>query len=89
MESLIKHFKNWSEGNIIKTNVCAASVESPKGEFNVTIFSNNTNKPNRVKIRSPAYYNLQAVKLLAKGHLLADLITLIGTIDIVFGEVDR
>jgi len=89
MESLIKHFKSWSEGIIINTNTSVAAVESPKGEFLVTIFSNNTNKPDRVKVRSPAYYNMQVIKHLAKGHLLADLVTLIGTIDIVFGEVDR
>jgi NADH-quinone oxidoreductase subunit D len=89
MESLINHFKYWSEGIILTANTISSSVESPKGEFSVTIDSNNTNKPNRVKVRSPAYFNMQVVKHLARGHLLADLITLIGTIDVVFGEVDR
>lgn len=89
METLINHFKYWSEGLVLKTNTSSATVESPKGEFSVFLKTNGTNKPSRVKVKSPAYYNMQAVKLLARGHLLADLITLIGTIDIVFGEVDR
>jgi len=89
MESLIKHFKYWSQGFIVTKGLISAAVESPKGEFGVTIQSDNTNKPLKVKIRSPGYFNLQAVKYLAKGYLLADLITLIGTIDIVFGEIDR
>ena len=65
------------------------SVESPKGEFGVTLLANNTNKPYKCKIRSPAYHHLQVLPILAKGHFLADLVTLIGTVDIVFGEIDR
>lgn len=89
MESLIKHFKYWSEGIKINSNIVNSSVESPKGEFSVFINSDGTNKPNRVKVKSPAFYSLQVLKKLSVGHLLADLITLIGTIDVVFGEIDR
>ncbi len=89
MEKLIKHFKNWSDGFIIQPNWTYQSIESPKGEFGVSIVSDGTNKPYRCKVRSPSYQNLQALPQLAKGHFLADLVTLIGTIDIVFGEIDR
>jgi NADH:ubiquinone oxidoreductase subunit D len=65
------------------------SIESPKGEFGVCILSDNTNKPYRLKVRSPAYHSMQACPKLTKGHFLADLVALIGTIDIVFGEIDR
>lgn len=67
----------------------AAYIESPKGEFGVLLASDNTATPSRCKIRSPSYFNLQALPKLAKGHYLSDLAALIGTIDIVFGEVDR
>lgn len=89
MESLIKHFKYWTEGFIVPESHIYSCVESPKGEFGVTLWSDNTNKPYRCKIKSPAYYSLQFLPELVSGHLLADLVTLIGTIDIVFGEVDR
>jgi len=89
MESLIKHFKYWSSGFNITANTIATYIESPKGEFGVIIQSDNTNNPYRIKIRSPGYFNLQALATLAKGHLIADLVTLVGTIDIVFGEIDR
>ena len=89
MENMIKHFKFWSEGNIVKSGLTKQSLESPKGEFSVFLISNNTNKPHRCKIRSPSYHNLQFLKYLSKNVFLADLVTLIGTIDIVFGEIDR
>lgn len=89
MESLIEHFKFWNEGIILKKNISYQSIEAPKGEFGVTLFSNNSNKPFKCKIRSPAYHNLQFLSALSKGHYLADLVALIGTIDIVFGEIDR
>jgi NADH-quinone oxidoreductase subunit D len=89
MEHLIKHFKFWSEGFKIKSNVTYRGVESPKGEFGVTLFSDNSSKPYKCKVRSPAYHHLQLVPRMAKGHFLADLVALIGTVDIVFGEVDR
>jgi NADH dehydrogenase (ubiquinone) Fe-S protein 2 len=89
MEDLIEHFCNWHSGIYIKNNLAILTIESPKGEFGVSIISNNSTKPFRCKIRSPSYHNLQMLPKLSKGHLLGDLATLIGTIDIVFGEIDR
>jgi len=89
MEKLIKHFKYWSEGFKVSTNWTYQAVESPKGEFGVTLISDNTNKPYKCKVRSPAYHHLQILPKISKGHYLADLVALIGTIDIVFGEIDR
>ena len=89
MEEIIKHFKNWSDGFNVKSNWIYQAIESPKGEFGVTILSDNSSKPYRCKIRSPSYQNLQLLPIISKGHFLADLVTLVGTIDIVFGEVDR
>jgi len=89
MEDLIEHFCSWHSGLFIKTNVASVTIESPKGEFGVSLISDNSNKPFRCKIRSPSFHNLQFLPKLVKGHLLADLATLIGTIDIVFGEIDR
>jgi NADH:ubiquinone oxidoreductase subunit D len=89
MEHLIKHFKFWSEGFKVKSNFTYRGVESPKGEFGVTLFSDNSSKPYKCKVRSPAYHHLQLLPKIAKGHFLADLVALVGTIDIVFGEVDR
>lgn len=89
MEDLIEYFLNWHSGLHIKSNISSITIESPKGEFGVSIISDNSNKPFRCKIRSPSYHNLQVLPKIVKGHLLADLATLVGTIDIVFGEVDR
>ena len=89
MEDTINHFKYWSEGFKIKPGFTYKSVESPKGEFGVSLISNGSNNPYRCKVRSPALHHLQCLPKLAKGHFLADLATLIGTIDIVFGEIDR
>lgn len=89
MEELIHHFKYWSSGFLVPKNLVYSLVESPKGEFGVTLISDNTNTPYRSKIRSPAYFHLQGLKKMVTGHMLADLITLIGTVDIVFGEIDR
>lgn len=89
MEDLINHFIFWHNGFIVKKNTTTAYIESPKGEFGVFLQSNSTSKPITCKIRSPSYYNLQALPKLSKGHYLGDLAALIGTIDIVFGEVDR
>lgn len=89
MEQTINHFKYWSEGFIVKNGIIYAAVESPKGEFGVTLLSDNSNKPYRCKVRSPAYHHLQILPKLVKKHMLADLVTLMGTIDIVFGEIDR
>lgn len=89
MENLIKHFKYWTEGQNITSGWTYQSVESPKGEFGVSLVANNTNTPYRCKVRSPAFHNMHVLPQLAKGHFLADLVALIGTIDVVFGEVDR
>lgn len=89
MEDLIEHFINWHTGFSVKKNTTAAYLESPKGEFGVIVSSDDSNKPLTCKIRSPSYFNLQALPKLAKGHYLSDLAAIIGTIDIVFGEIDR
>lgn len=89
MEDLIEHFLFWHSGDLISKSYTSTFIESPKGEFGVTLVSDNTNKPLRCKIRSPSYFNLQFLPQLTKKHFVADLATLIGTIDIVFGEVDR
>ena len=89
MESLIHHFKICSYGYFIKSNEVYSSVEAPKGEFGVYLCSNSSNKPYRCKFRSPGFFHLQGLGVLSKNHFLADIITLIGSIDIVFGEIDR
>jgi NADH:ubiquinone oxidoreductase subunit D len=89
MENIIKHFKYWQDGFIIPSNCIYNAVESPKGEFGVFLIADNTNKPLRCKIKSPAYSHLQFLNYLCKNIMIADLVTLIGTIDIVFGEIDR
>lgn len=89
MEQTIRHFKYWSEGFKVKNGTVYAAVESAKGEFGITLIADNTNKPFRCKVHSPAYFNLQILPKLIKKHMLADLVTLMGTIDIVFGEIDR
>jgi NADH dehydrogenase (ubiquinone) Fe-S protein 2 len=89
METLINHFKLYSIGFTIKTNETYVSVEAPKGEFGIYLISNNTNKPYRCKIRAPGFTHLQSLDFMAKNHLIADVVAIIGTHDIVFGEVDR
>jgi NADH-quinone oxidoreductase subunit D len=89
MENLIQHFKIYSEGFKIKDNFCYVPVEAPKGEFGSYIMSNNTFKPYRCKIRAPGFFHLQGLDSISKNHFLADIVTIIGTLDIVFGEVDR
>jgi NADH-quinone oxidoreductase subunit D len=89
MENLIHHFKYWSEGFTVPSNFTYQAVESPKGEFGVTLVSDNSNKPYKCKVRSPALTHLQLLPAIGKGHFLADVVALIGTVDIVFGEVDR
>lgn len=89
METLIHHFKYWSEGFPVASGWTYQAVESPKGEFGVTLISDNTAKPYKCKVRSPAYHHLAFLPNLAIGHLITDLSTLIGTVDIVFGEIDR
>lgn len=89
MEALIHHFKYFSEGFSIPFNMCYTAVEAPKGEFGVFLVSNNTNKPYRCHIKAPGFLHLQGLNMMSKHHLLADVVTIIGTQDIVFGEVDR
>lgn len=89
MESLIHHFKLVTEGVIVPTGEVYQVVEAPKGELGVYIKSNNTNKPYRCRIKAPGFLHLQGLNMMSKGHLLADVVTIIGTQDIVFGEVDR
>jgi NADH:ubiquinone oxidoreductase subunit D len=89
MESLIHHFKLYSEGFSISKNEIYTAVEAPKGEFGVYLVSNNTNKPYRCHIRAPGFAHLQGLNFMSKGHMIADVVTIIGTQDIVFGEIDR
>jgi len=89
MEALIHHFKMYTQGVVIATNETYIGTEAPKGEFGVYLISDNTNRPYRCKIKAPGFNHLQALDFMSKGHLIADVVTIIGTQDIVFGEVDR
>ena len=89
MEALIHHFKLFTEGVHVPEGEVYAAVESTKGEFAVYLVSDGTNKPYRCKIRSPSYAHLQAIDFMGKGHQLADIVSIIGSLDIVFGEIDR
>jgi NADH:ubiquinone oxidoreductase subunit D len=89
MESLIHHFKLYSEGTSVNSGETYTAIEAPKGEFGVFLVSNGTNKPYRCKIKAPGFAHLQGLNMMAKGHMIADVVTIIGTQDIVFGEVDR
>ncbi len=89
MEALIHHFKLFSEGYTVPEGEVYAAVEHPKGEFGIYLVSDGANKPYRLKIRAPGFAHLSAMDELAKGHMLADVVALIGTMDIVFGEIDR
>ena len=89
MEALIHHFKLYSEGFYVPKGEAYCAVEHPKGEFGVAVVSDGSNKPYRCKIKAPGFIHLQALDFLARGHLLADVVTIIGTLDIVFGEIDR
>ena len=89
MEALIHHFKLYSEGYHVQSGEVYAAVEAPKGEFWVYLVSDGTNKPYRCRIRAPGFAHLQALNHMAKGHMLADVTAIIGSIDIVFGEIDR
>jgi NADH dehydrogenase (ubiquinone) Fe-S protein 2 len=89
IESLIHHFKYYSEGIVVPAGETFTITEAPKGEFGVFLVSNGTNKPYRCKIRAPGFFHLQGLDFISKGHIVADVVTIIGTQDIVFGEVDR
>jgi len=89
MEGLIHHFKLYSEGLQVRKGHVYACTEAPKGEMGVYFISDGTNRPYRCKIRAPGFMHLQSLNYMVKGHMIADLVTVIGTQDIVFGEVDR
>jgi NADH-quinone oxidoreductase subunit D len=89
MESLIEHFKYYSEGIKVPKGFTYKAVEAPKGEFGVSLISDSTSLPYRCKIRTPAYHHIQIMPRLVQGHFFADLITVLGSQDIVFGDVDR
>ena len=89
MEALINHFKLYSEGYHVPAGETYTAVEAPKGEFGVYLISDGTNKPYRCRIHAPGFAHLQALDFMTRGHMLADVVAVIGTMDIVFGEIDR
>jgi len=89
MEAVIHHFKFYTEGLVVPHGETYATTEAPKGEFGVYLISNNTDKPFRCKIKAPGFAHLQALDTMVKDHMVADIVTIIGTQDIVFGEIDR
>src|SRR5216110_1204473 len=89
MEAIIEHFKLYTEGHRVPAGEVYAAVEAPKGEFGVYLVSDGTNRPYRCKIRAPSFAHLQAMDFICRGHLLADVSAILGSLDIVFGEVDR
>jgi len=89
MEALIHHFKLYTEGYVVPAGEAYTAIEAPKGEFGVYLVSNGTSRPYRCKIKAPGFLHLQGLDFMTQGHLIADVVTTIGTQDIVFGEVDR
>jgi len=89
MESLINHFKYYSEGTKVPRGFIYKAVEAPKGEFGVSLISDGGSIPYRCKIRTPAYHHMQVMPRMVQGHFFADLVTVLGSQDIVFGDVDR
>jgi NADH-quinone oxidoreductase subunit D len=89
MEALIHHFKLYTEGYHVPAGATYTAVEAPKGEFGVYLIADGTNKPYRCKIRAPGFAHLQSMEHISKGHMLADAVAIIGSLDIVFGEIDR
>jgi NADH:ubiquinone oxidoreductase subunit D len=89
METVIHHFKYFTEGSILPYGETYTATEAPKGEFGVYLLSANLDKPYRCKIKAPGFGHLQALNVMAKDHMIADVVTIIGTQDIVFGEIDR
>lgn len=89
MEGLINHFKSYSEGVPVSKGFVYKAVEAPKGEFGTSLISDGTTKPYRCKIRTPAYHHMQVMSRMTQGHYFADLVTVLGSLDIVFGDVDR
>jgi NADH:ubiquinone oxidoreductase subunit D len=89
MEALIHHFKLYTEGYTVPAGETYTAVEAPKGEFGVYLVSDGSSRPYRCKVKAPGFLHLQGLDFMAQGHLIADVVTTIGTQDIVFGEVDR
>ena len=89
MESMIHHFKLFTEGYSVPAGEAYAAIEHPKGEYGVYLVSDGANKPYRVKVRAPGFAYLSAMNEMVTGHMLADVVAVIGTQDIVFGEIDR
>ena len=89
MEAIIHHFKLFTEGYRVPEGITYRAVEAPKGEFGVYLISDGSNKPYKCKIRAPGFSHLQSMDYLIKGHMLADVPAVLGSLDIVFGEVDR
>ena len=89
MESLIHHFKLFTEGYSVPEGEAYSAIEAPKGEFGCYVVSDGANKPFRLKIRAPGFVHISAMDEMVKGHMLADVVTVIGTMDVVFGEIDR
>ena len=89
MESLIHHFKLFTEGYRVPEGETYCAVEAPKGEFGVFLVSDGSSKPYRCKIRAPGFAHLQTLDFLSRGHLMADIAAILGSLDIVFGEIDR
>src|SRR5205814_9345216 len=87
MESLIHHFKLFTEGYCVPEGEVYAAIEAPKGEFGVYMISDGANKPYRLKVRAPGFPHLASLDEMARGHMLADVVAIIGTQDIVFGEI--
>jgi NADH-quinone oxidoreductase subunit D len=89
MEALIQHFKLYTEGFHVPAGEVYAAVEAPKGEFGVYLIADGSNKPYKCKIRAPGFPHLSAMDFLCRGHMLADVTAILGSLDIVFGEIDR
>ena len=89
MEATIHHFKFFTEGIVVPKGETYTATEAPKGEFGVYLISNETEKPFRCKIKAPGFGHLQGLDVMSQGHMIADIVTIIGTQDIVFGEIDR
>jgi NADH:ubiquinone oxidoreductase subunit D len=89
MESLIHHFKYYTQGFDVPKGSTYTTVEAPKGEFGVFLKSDGSHKPYRCHIKAPGFMHLQGLPFMSKGHMIADVVTIIGTQDIVFGEIDR
>jgi NADH-quinone oxidoreductase subunit D len=89
MEALIHHFKLYTEGFHVPAGEVYAAVEAPKGEFGVYLVSDGTNKPYKAKLRAPGYPHLAAMDHVCRGHMLADVSAILGSVDVVFGEIDR